>query len=147
LFNLFISGVILIGLGWIWGLLFPLNKPLWTSSYVLYTAGLAILVLVLFYWLIDVKGWRVWSKFFVVYGLNPLFVFVLSVLWVKVLIYVLRFESDLGDITNGYQWLYHSVFLPFAGELNGSLLFAVAHVLLFWLVAFLLHKSKIYIKI
>jgi predicted acyltransferase len=145
--TLAVLGASLAMLGWFWGLVFPINKPLWTSSYVLFTSGIATLVLGLFYWLIDVKKWKTWSQLFVVYGLNPLFIFVLSAIWVKVLIRFVRFESPDGSFSNGYNWLYESVFVPLGGEMNGSLLFAVFHILVFWLVAFLMHFSKIYIKI
>jgi len=142
-----VVGVGLILLGWIWGLAFPINKPLWTSSYVLYTAGIATLGLSLFYWLIDVKEWKRWSNFFVVFGVNPLFGFVLSVVWVKIIIKILRFKNEEGGITTAYSWLYNELFAPLAGALNGSFLFAVTHIIFFWLVLFILYKRKIFIKI
>jgi predicted acyltransferase len=141
------SGVILIILGKIWDIFFPINKSLWTSSYVLYTAGLAILVLSLFYWLIDVKGYKKWSNFFIVFGVNPLFAFVVHVLWVKVLLYIFRWTNAEGKIVNGYSWLFKNVFQPIAGDMNGSLLFAVTHIFFFWLMLYVLYKRKIIIKI
>jgi len=141
------SGVVLIVLGKIWGIFFPINKSLWTSSYVLYTAGLAIVVLSLFYWLIDVKGYKKWSNFFIVFGINPLFAFVVHVLWVKVLLYIFRWTNEDGNIVNGYSWLFKNVFQPIGGNMNGSLLFAITHIFFFWLMLYVLYKKKIIIKI
>nr|NIP94770.1 DUF5009 domain-containing protein [Akkermansiaceae bacterium] len=62
------AGSLLIGTGLLWATRFPLNKALWTSSYVLYTGGWAMVTLAALHWLIDVRGWRAWSKPLVVYG-------------------------------------------------------------------------------
>ena len=141
------AGFVLVLAGLLWSLVFPLNKPLWTSSYVLYTSGLAILVLSLFYCLIDILHKKAWASFFVVFGLNPLFIFVLSVVWVKVLIKIIRFETGAGNVVNGYGWLYEHVFSPVAGPMFGSLGFALGHVLFFWLLARWLFQKKIFIRI
>jgi len=141
------AGIVLIVLGQIWNILFPINKALWTSSYVLYTGGLAIIFLSVFYWLIDIKGYKKWSGFFHVFGINPLFAFVIHVLWVKVLLYIIRWQNSEGKVINGYSWLYKNVFQPIAGDLNGSLLFAICHIVFFWLMLLILYKKKIVIKI
>jgi len=140
-------GVILIALGQLWNLVFPINKSLWTSSYVLYTAGLGTVLLSVFYWLIDVKGYKKWSNFFVVFGINPLFAFVVHVLWVKILLYIIRWENVDGKITTGYGWLFKNVFQPIAGNMNGSFLFAITHIFFFWLMLYILYKRKIIIKL
>lgn len=140
-------GLALIILGQIWNLSFPINKSLWTSSYVLYTAGLATILLSLFYWLIDVKGYKKWSNFFIVFGVNPLFAFVVHVLWVKILLYIIRWENSDGKIINGYSWLYKNIFVPIAGNMNGSFLFAITHIFFFWLMLYVLYKKKIVIKL
>ncbi|MDF1546889.1 MAG: DUF5009 domain-containing protein [Bacteroidales bacterium] len=90
--KLLILSVILVVSGWLWGLVFPINKPLWTSSYVLYTAGWALLLLTVLIWLIDIKNFKKWTGFFVIFGMNPLFIYALSILWVKFLIYVVNFN-------------------------------------------------------
>ncbi len=141
------SGIALIILGKVWDIYFPINKSIWTSSYVLYTGGLAILFLSLFYWLIDVKAYKKWINFFVVFGINPLFAFVVHVLWVKILIYLIRWKGDDDKIVTGYSWLFHNVFQPIAGNMNGSLLFAVTHIIFFWAMLFILFKKNIIIKI
>ena len=145
--KLIIGGVIGIVAGLIWGQFLPINKPLWTSSYVLYTAGWASVVLAVLIWVIDIKSYTRWTSFFVVFGMNPLFIFALSGLWVISLIRLVRFDDGTGQLTNGYVWLYKQVFLPMAGPINGSLFFAVTHVAFFWLMARGLYRKKIFIKV
>ncbi len=146
IYNMIAIGALLATLGLVWHLKFPINKPLWTSSYVLYTAGIATLLLSIFVFMIDLKGWKKWAKPFVVFGVNPLFSFALSVLWVKILIFILR-SQDGEKITTGYSWLYQNIFVPLAGNMNGSLLFALFHVGMFWMVAYVLYKRNIFIKV
>ena len=77
--NLFVAGTILIFTGLCWDLVFPMNKKIWTSSFVIYTSGLAMTVLSVFIYLIEFKNAKgAWSRFFDVFGKNPLFIFVLS---------------------------------------------------------------------
>ena len=140
--NLFLYGIPLIAAAMVWDYWFPINKSLWTSSYVLYTAGLAMVMLAFFIWLIDVKKYGKWAHPFVVFGTNPLFVYALSILWVKT---ISKIPSEAYG--NGYSWLYQSVFVPIAGNMNGSLLFAVSHIVVFWLILLILYKKKIFIKI
>ncbi|UCC49087.1 MAG: DUF1624 domain-containing protein, partial [Gemmatimonadota bacterium] len=80
------ASVVALAVGLLWHQLFPINKNLWTSSYVVFTAGMAGLILGLFYWLIDVRSWKAWSKPFVVYGMNAIAVFVASGLLTKTLV-------------------------------------------------------------
>ena len=145
--RLLIGGIAAIGAGYFWGLFFPINKPLWTSSYVIYTAGWASVVLAVLIWVIDIKSYKKWTSFFVVFGLNPLFIFALSGLWVLTLLRIIRFDNGEGGTINGYSWLYHQIFEPLAGPLNGSLLFALAHVCFFWLIAWILYRKRIFIKV
>jgi len=133
--------------GWLCGLVFPINKPLWTSSYVLYSGGWASVVLGILIWIIDLKDYKKWTSFFVVFGMNPLFIFSLSALWAISLIRLIHLQDSTGELRNGYSWLYMEVFKPLAGELNGSLLFALAHVVFFWLIAWVLYRKKIFIKV
>jgi len=147
-----IKKMILIGavsaiLGWFWGYLFPINKPLWTSSYVLYTGGFALLFLAFLLWIIDVKGMNKWSRPFIHFGTNPLFIFMFSILYVKVMIYLVSIESSEGIVVNGYSYLYKNGFVPVAGNMNGSLLFAISHIIFFWFLTFILYRKKIFIKI
>ena len=141
------AGALAILLGWIWGIWFPISKPIWSSSYVLYTAGWAAVMLGLLIWLIDIKGYTRWSSFFVVFGVNPLFIFAASGLWGRIIGRMIHLPIADGKTLSGSSWLYQQIFVPIAGELNGSLLFALTHVLLFWLLGYLLYKKKIFIKV
>lgn len=135
-----------IALGLYWGRFFPINKSLWTSSYVVFTAGMGGLLLACFYWAIEVRGWRAWARPFVVYGMNPLAVFVASGLLSKSLI-LWRVPLEGGGTTSAYDWIYASFFLPFAEPTDASLAFALTHVLTWLVVAWLLHSRRLYIKI
>jgi predicted acyltransferase len=135
-------GAALIVAGRVWNIWFPINKPIWTSSYVLYTVGLALVLLAFFLWLIDVQKKPGWAAPFVVYGMNPLFIYVLASLW----------ESALWRIQTGKDqplmfWLQEKAFAPFLGAVNGGLALALAHVVLFWAVAWALNRRRIYVKI
>ena len=139
--RLLIGGVIAIISGWIWGQFFPINKSIWTSSYVIYTAGFALVILGLLLYLIDEMGYKKWTTIFVAFGRNPLFIFVLSGLWTKTIL-----KLHWGD-TNGYTGIFKHIFQPIAGNMNGSLLFAIAHVIMFGVVAWILYRRNIIIKV
>jgi len=145
--RMLLAGAFGIISGLVWSIFFPINKPLWTSSYVLYTAGWACLVLALLIWVIDLKGYSKWTSFFLVFGMNPLFIFALSGLWAKALGRLVHIAGPDGSSLSGSGWLYSQVFQPLAGDINGSLLYAIAHVFLFWLVGYVLYKKKIFIKV
>ena len=145
--NLIIYGLIGIILGVLWNQLFPINKPLWTSSYVLYTAGIACIFLAILVWMIEWKEMKKWAQPFIIFGMNPLFIYALSGIFVKILIYIFKWENADGTTSTGYSWLYETIFVPIAGNLNGSLLFALSFVGILWLIAFFLWKKKIFIKV
>jgi predicted acyltransferase len=151
--NLFVVGTVLVFSGFIWDLVFPINKKIWTSSYVLYTTGLAIFTLSIFIFLIEFKNIRgAWSRFFDVFGKNPLFIFVLSGFLPRVLNLV-RINS--GVVENGkpayvspLEWFYEHVCKNVSGNLkNGSLLYALCIIAFYWSVVYILDKRKIYIKV
>ena len=139
--RLFAVAVLLTAAALAWSVVLPINKALWTPSYVLLTCGLDLALLALLIWAIDGRGWNALAVPLEVFGLNPLFLYVLSWLWVEV--YALIPSAEHGD---AYAWLY-AQFLRIASPLNASLLFALAHVALFWLVAWLLWRRRIAIRI
>jgi len=145
--TLFFYGSILVVIGWLWGEIFPINKSLWTSSYVVFSAGLAMMFLALLIWIIDIKCYKKWAMPFIHFGTNPLFIFVFSGLYVKSIIYLIKFTNDQGETITGYKSLYNEIFVPLAGKMNGSLLFALTHILFFWVLVYILFKKKIFIKI
>jgi len=143
---LLLYGIAGLIIGITWGQFFPINKPLWTSSYVIYTAGWACIIMAFLIWIIDLKGYTKLTSFFVVFGMNPLFIFALAGVWARILTKLIKIHQNDTVIT-GYNWLYQNIFLPLAGELNGSLLFALSHIAVFWLICFILFKKRIFIKV
>jgi predicted acyltransferase len=143
--GLIVAGAVLVPLGWAWGLVFPINKNLWTSSYVLFSAGTALILFAGMYWAIDVKNWRGrWHTPLVVYGMNAIAVYVASGMLAKTMGRI-RIGGDDGTSLHG--WIYQNLFQSWAGDYNGSVAFALSYVL-FWLaLMWLLHRRRIYIKI
>ena len=142
---LFIVGTILIFSGFLLSYGCPLNKKVWSPTYVLVTCGLASTLLALLIWLIDVKGYRRWSKFFEVFGVNPLFLFVLSDFF-AIVFGAFRFTVN-GTQTSIIGFMYNQVLSPIFGEYGGSLAYAVLFLLLNWCIGYQLYKRKIYIKL
>ena len=145
--KLLVFGALGTFVGWAWGFVFPINKALWTSTYVLYTGGLAFVFLAALLWIIDIKGIKKWATPFIHFGTNPLFIYMFSGVYVSAIIYLIHFKNASGELVAGYDYLYTDVFVPIAGNMNGSLLFAIAHIIFFWLITYILYKKKIFIKI
>ena len=143
--RMLIFGSLMVIVGWIWSVFFPINKQLWTSSYVLYTAGIGTIVISLMIWIIDVLEYKKWTFPFVVFGSNSIFIFALSGIWAKTMLKI-KFALN-GELISGYSYFYQTIFMPLAGNINGSLLFALFHVLIFWAILFWMYKKKIFIKI
>ena len=141
--TLAISGVALAAAGWIWGLTFPINKNLWTSSYVLFTSGLAAVFLALCYWVVDVRLRSFaasagqarmppgLARPFVVMGVNALVLFVVSGWLVKTLL-LIRVSERNGQSVTLYRWIYAHAFEPLAPPKLASLMFAGAALLLLY---------------
>ncbi|MDE2664258.1 MAG: heparan-alpha-glucosaminide N-acetyltransferase domain-containing protein [Gemmatimonadota bacterium] len=143
--GMWIIGAWLVVLGFLWDTVFPINKNLWSSSYVLFTAGTALLLFGAMYWLIDVKRLRgAWVTPLVIYGMNSIAVFVASGMFAKTLARI-RVGGDGGVPLSA--WLYEHAFRSWAGDYGGSLAMAWAQVT-FWLgIMWLLHRRGTYIKI
>lgn len=151
--NLLIAGLVMTLAGMIWGEVFPINKKIWTSSYVMYTTGLALLTIGTMIYLIEFKGVTgAWSKFFDVFGKNPLFIFVLSGFLPRV-VSLLRWTDHVDETgkpvyISAFSWFYKYVCDPISADpRNGSLLYAIATITMYWFFAYLLDKKKIYIKV
>ena len=141
---LFSTGCAAVALGLLWDLQFPINKALWTSSFVLFTGGLATLVLALSYWLIDVNKYNKFTKPFVVYGVNAITVFFLSGLLPQVLV-LIKIHAKAGE-TNLYSWMYSGYAANFS-PVNASLLWAVSTVLFWLVILWIMYNKKIIIKV
>jgi predicted acyltransferase len=149
----FIGATVLLIISYFWGLVFPINKKIWTSSYVLCTTGLAIAILGTLIYYIEIRGMRGGlSRFFAVFGKNPLFIFVLSGLIPK-LLSLIRIGNTVDQegnpvFTTPWRWFYQNVTAKFPGPPeNGSLLFAIFFLLLLWAIAYWMDKKKIYIRV
>ncbi|MCF7805582.1 MAG: DUF5009 domain-containing protein [Candidatus Marinimicrobia bacterium] len=140
-----IAGILGIISGYVVNIWFPINKGLWSTSYVLFTAGMALLILALFYWLIDMKGIKKWAKPLVVYGMNAITVFVLAGLLSRLLT-LIKIPVSGGSISvKGY--IYHHLLTPIASPVDASLIYAVIYVI-FWLgMMWMLYRRKVFIKI
>lgn len=144
--GMFVAGAVCVALGWAWNPFFPINKALWTSSYVLFTAGLALQFLALCYWVIDIKGYRRWAWPFEVFGVNALALFVGSGLMVKVMGLI---KLDRGDGTqiSSQGWIFRKFFLSWTSPINASLFYAIAFILFWLFLMWLLYRKRIYIKV
>ncbi|HMF91690.1 MAG TPA: DUF5009 domain-containing protein [Candidatus Angelobacter sp.] len=143
--GLSLAGAAGVAAGYAWHPFFPINKPLWTSSYVLFTAGAACLLLALCLWLIEMRGWRAWSRPFVWLGTNAILAYALSTFFAKEG-FIFKVSEGAGVI--GVQtWIYRHWFAPFARPINASLAFAVCYVALWTLVAGWLYRKKIFVKV
>ena len=143
---LLISGVLLVVLGQVWNLAFPINKALWTSSYVLYAGGLAQLALALIYWVVDLKGIQRWGTPFRIYGVNALFAFALSGIFAK-LLSAIKWQDAAGEAQPLKGWLYEGFFTPFLSPVNASLAFALFNVGVLFLCCWGLYRKNIFIKV
>ena len=143
--GLAIAGVVGVVAGYAWHPWFPISKPLWTSSYVLFTAGAACLLLALCWWLIEMRGWRAWARPFLWLGSNAILAYALSTFLGKLgsIINV----SDGSHTTEVQGWIYEHWFAPLAQPKNASLAFALCYVALWTLVAWALYRKKIFVKV
>lgn len=144
--KLFIVGTILTFAGFLFDYGCPINKKLWTPTFVLTTCGLASLFLALLIWIIDIKGAKKWSIFFESFGVNPLFLYVFGAV-LTILFGTLQIIPHDGDLVSIHTFLYKIVLVPILGDLNGSLAYALIFVTINWLVGNILYKKQIYIKI
>jgi len=140
-----IIGAALFGLAILWKKFFPINKALWTSSYVLYTAGLAMMVLSVIYWLADVLKFQKWGWFFIVFGTNALFSFFLAGIWTRLML-LIKIPGGNGEISL-YSWFFEKICVAVAGNLNGSLMFAIIQMLFIWSIALILYRKKVMIRL
>jgi predicted acyltransferase len=138
--KLLLAGAALIVGGYFWDLLLPINKKLWTSSFVVYTIGIDCVILGFLTHVIQFQKKVNWTWFFQIFGKNTLFIYLLSELLVTVF-YII--PVDKGNL---FGWIFNNIFIHAGGYL-GSLLFAICYMLLCWSVGYWLNKKKIYIRL
>ena len=134
----------MMGLMWHW--VFPINKNLWTSSYVLFTAGMAALSLATCIWIIDLHGLRRWTRPFAVFGVNPILAFVGSGLMARLMYSLIKVPYE-GTSIPLQAAIYRSLFEPFFSPKNASLLFAIAFVLFWYVILDLFYRRKWILKV
>ena len=142
---LFLVGTILTFSGLLLSYGCPINKKIWSPTYVLTTCGLASSLLALLIWIIDVKGYKRWSLFFESFGVNPLFMYVLGGV-LGILFGSIRLPWGDGSISI-HGLLYDQMLKPLFGDTGGSLAYALIFVAINWCIGYQLYKRKIYIKI
>jgi predicted acyltransferase len=152
--GLFAAGCVLVFAGFCWDMVFPINKKIWTSSFTIYTSGLALLVLSLLIWLIEFKNSRgAWSRFFDVFGKNALFIFVMSGVLPRLagLIRIPQGADAAGktNFVDPFDWWYIHLCKPIfpSDPRIGSLIYAICFIALMWALAYILDKKKIYIRV
>jgi predicted acyltransferase len=128
--GLAVAGLACAAVGYLWGFVFPIIKIIWTSSYTLFSGGLCLMLLALFYWIIDVKGYRKWTIFFVVIGVNP------------ITIYFLQRFVDFDSIAE----FFFSGLAANAGQVS-PLIIPVGVLAIKWLLLWFLYRHKIFFKV
>lgn len=142
---IFVGGCLLLLTGQILNGWMPINKNLWTTSYAVFMAGMAMLCFATCYWFVDVQGWRRWTKPFEIYGMNAITVFVLAGVLGRLVI-ELKVPNSAGAAVALKTWLYQGLFVPLASPKNASLLWALMCVLVLYGVAYLMYRRKWIIK-
>ncbi len=135
-----------IVMGLVWDRSFPINKSLWTSSYVLFTSGLASIALAMCFWLFDARGRQAFLRPLVVLGTNALVLFVVSGLLVKTLLFFKVMGPD-GVLISVNRWLYITGFEPLASPKNASLLFALANLAVLYVLLEILYRRRWFLRV
>ena len=143
---LFAVGSLCMVAGLMWGWSFPINKSLWTSSYVLFTAGMAAATLATCTWLIDMLGLTWWTRPFRWYGMNPMIAFVGSGMMAR-LIYSVLTVPYRGERAPIQRVIFEQYYASWLAPRNASLLFAMTFVLLWAVLLGVLHRKRIFFKV
>lgn len=147
--KLYTIGLVCVAAGYVWGNWLPIIKALWTGSYVLYAGGWSTIMLAFFIYFIDIRGKeRIFTPFKAL-GMNPLFAFVMAGLFAKILGRLIKWTAADGSSYSCLSWFYKNVCVAIVGENNevSSLIFALCYVVVFTLMAMVLYRKKIVIKL
>jgi predicted acyltransferase len=144
--GLFAAGALgmMVGLMWNWS--FPINKSIWTSSYVLFTAGMACVAIATIMWIVDVHQVKRWTKPFVIYGMNPIVAFVGSGVMAR-LIYSIFKVNYHGETISLQAGVYRALFASWLAPVDASLAFAICFVLFWFGILYVLYRNKIFLKV
>ena len=139
--KLALAGIVFLALANLWDLVFPINKPLWTSSYVLLSIGWDLVLIAGLIWVVEILRFKQWAYFFEAFGRNPLFIYALSGMIIAVLNLIQIDGSSLKAL------IYQDFYMSWLTDYNASLLFAVTYVILLWVIGYWMDKKKVYIKV
>ena len=144
-----IIGIALLITGLLWSIVFPINKSLWTSSYVLYTAGIATICLTLLYWIIDVLNYNKWIKLFLIWGVNPMIVFFFSGIIPRVLSTIKIQNPEIAtEEINLQSYIYNYNIVPlFSNPLDASLTYALVYAVFWSIILWVFYKNKLIFKV
>lgn len=142
---LLLTGNSLVALAHMLSVWMPFNKSLWTAPYTILMAGLASITFAFWYWIVDVHGRRRWVSPFVIFGMNAIIVYALSGVVAR-LLGIISVRRGTGWVSLG-TLVYDNVFAPLASPVNASLLYAIAHVLLLYAIAFLMHRRGWFVRL
>jgi predicted acyltransferase len=145
--GLLLAGNIGMVAGVIWGIAFPINKSIWTSSYVIFTAGMACSFLAVCYWLVDMKGYRRWATPFVVFGTNAIFTFWVSAIFARTINLFMMTSPVSGKPVTARTWFYQTTFESWLSPINASLAFALFYVVFWMAIVSILYRKRIFIKV
>lgn len=143
--RLFLIGTVLTFAGFLLSYGCPISKKIWSPTFAIVTCGLASSFLALLVWIIDVKGYTRWSRFFESFGVNPLFIYVMGAV-LSILLGSITFTYH-GEAISLHGYIYNILLRPWLGDYPGSLVFALLFVTLNWCIGYVLYKKKIFIKI
>jgi predicted acyltransferase len=144
--GMFTVGSLLLVVGSIWDMWFPINKYIWTSSYVVFMGGMALLFLGVCYYLIEIKNIKWWTQPFLVYGMNAIASFFLSSLMAK-LLGIIKLTGSDGNEISLKAYIFTNAFSGFSTPMNSSLFFAIFYIIFWYLLMLILYRKKIFIKI
>ena len=144
--GLFAAGAIAMMVGLMWHWSFPINKSLWTGSYVVFTAGMACVVLATIMWIVEIQHQRWWVKPFEIYGLNPMVAFVGSGVMARLIYSIIKVDLN-GERIALQAAIYRTAFASWLSPLNASLAFAITFVLFWFGILYLLHRRNIVFKV
>jgi len=139
--ELMVVGSVLIVIGYVWDWHFPINKPIWSSSYAIFTGGQGMVGLALCYWFVDVKGYKAWTQPFVVYGVNAITVFFMSGIIARTM-----GLFHVGDITF-QRWVFLTFFDSWLSTINASFAYSLVWVFVWYLILLVMYRKNIIIKV
>jgi predicted acyltransferase len=142
--KLLLTGCLFVLIALCWNTVFPINKKLWTSSFVMLTTGIDIGIIGALLYIVEIKRWNPvnWTGFFLVFGKNPLFIYLLSEILLISISYIKTSPNQ-----HLYGWVNNAFFQVIAPGAVGSLIFALFYMMICWLVGLWLYKKKIYVRV